>query len=116
MAPPDPSNEESMSTHGCILWLALTSISFDQRGTSWGGGDAKAIHGTESETIAGALDALQTPEYKGVHLNEPEFPTNSYLPYDYYETCADAIDFLIKTETAVDENLLRLAESDQKLR
>jgi HEAT repeat protein len=71
---------------------------------------------TPPEVVAKAFAELDTPEYRGWHLNEPPFPTKDYLADDYYRTCPDAIDLLIKTNAPVGDQLLRLAQSGQRLR
>src|SRR5689334_438309 len=57
---------------------------------------APQVTPTPPDAVAKALRELDTPEYRGIHINQPlttKYP-RGYLPHDYYETCADAIDLL----------------------
>jgi HEAT repeat protein len=71
------------------------------------------------DAVAKALGKLDGPLFRWLHANEPPFPTKTYLPYDNYEACsdamADAIHLLVKTKRPVEKELLDLARSSDGL-
>jgi hypothetical protein len=88
---------------------------FGLTGTALAADGAKDKPSVSRAALYKAIQALDAPEYKGGHINEIG-PTKAYLPYDYYDTCSDAIDLLIKTREDVDGDLLDAAASAKELR
>ena len=70
------------------------------------------------KSVVDAIKALEAPKYTGGYPSMPISSTRSksYLFFDFYETCPEAIDFLSRTTDCVEKDLLKLAQSDTRFR
>lgn len=92
-----------------LIWTLSVQVSVPPEATD------KPTAPSETQSTAEALKTLELPPSESRAPNGPPGPTKANLFYQYLANCREAMDLLARTESAVDAELVRLAESTKPL-